>query len=60
MRLLEQDVAQIKKLLGSPESCPSPRKHRFQVGPPSGRWLWKVPGLPLILCSRWWSRGSGP
>lgn len=53
MKLLEQDVAEIKQLLGSPESCPSPRKQRFQVRPPSVRWLlllvWKVLTFPLNL-----------
>lgn len=31
VRQLEKDVAEIKALLVSPESCPSPRKQRFKV-----------------------------
>lgn len=68
VRQLEEDVAEIKKVLVSPESCPSPRKQRFKVGP-------SCCGLPLLpswleppsvlmfglnVCFRWWSRGSGP
>lgn len=36
VRRLEEDVAEIKKVLASPESCPSPRKQRFKVGPSRG------------------------
>lgn len=34
VRQLEEDVAEIKKVLVSPESCPGPRNQRFKVGPP--------------------------
>lgn len=33
VRQLERDVAEIKKLVVSPESCPSPRKQRLKVEP---------------------------